>query len=106
MIRLEGRDLCLQPHACEVAIIFCLILVEFSTMEGANMFATISPEKIGENLKRLIKESEYRTQERFAEAVNADPRTVRRWLKDGIDNISTVALVAKVLDVDVRALLF
>ena len=70
------------------------------------MFATITPEKVGENLKRLIKESEYRTQERFAEAVFAEPRTVRRWLKNGIDSISTVAMIAEVLDVDVKALLF
>ena len=104
MIRLEGRDLCLQPHLCEVAIIFCLILVEFSTMEGANMFATISPEKVGENLKRLIKESKYRTQEAFAEAVGADVRTVRRWVQK-LDSISTVVYIAGVLDVDVMALL-
>ena len=106
MIRLEGRDLCLQPHICEVAIIFCLILVEFSTMEDANMFATITPEKVGENLKRLIKESEYRTQERFAEEAFVDVRTVRRWVQKGIDSISTIAMVADILDVDVKALLF
>lgn len=104
MIRLEGRDLCLQPHACEVAIIFCLILVEFSTMEGANMFATLTPERIGNNLKHLIKESEYRTQEAFAEAVGADVRTVRRWIQK-LDSISTVVYIAGVLDVDVMALL-
>ena len=64
------------------------------------MFATISPEKIGENLKRLIKESEYRTQERFAEEAFVDVRTVRRWVQNGIDSISTVAMVADILDVD------
>ena len=69
------------------------------------MFATISPEKIGENLKRLIKESNC-TQERFAEKAFVDVRTVRRWVQNGIDSISTVAMVADILDVDVRALLF
>ena len=64
------------------------------------MFATISPEKVGENLKRLIKESEYRTQERFAEEAFVDVRTVRRWVQNGIDSISTVAMVADILDVD------
>ena len=73
---------------------------------GCKQFATISPEKIGENLKRLIKESEYRTQERFAEEAFVDVRTVRRWVKNGIDSISTVAMVADILDVDVKALLF
>ena len=70
------------------------------------MFATITPEKIGENLKRLIKESEYRTQERFAEAAFVDARTVRRWIQNGVDSISTVAMIADVLEVDVKALLF
>ena len=70
------------------------------------MLATTSPKIVGENLKRLIKESEYRTQERFAEAVFADVTTVRRWLRNGIDEISTVLMVADVLGVDVTALLF
>ena len=70
------------------------------------MLATTSPKIVGENLKRLIKESEYRTQERFAEAVFTDVTTVRRWLKNGIDEISTVLTVADVLGVDVTALLF
>lgn len=69
------------------------------------MFATLTPERIGGNLKRLIKESEYRTQERFAEAAYVDVRTVRRWLQRGIDSITTVVTIAQVLDVDVMALL-
>ena len=32
------------------------------------MHATLSSERVGTNLKRLIKESEFRTQEAFAEA--------------------------------------
>ena len=68
------------------------------------MFATISPENIGENLKRLIKESEYRTQERFAEEAFVDVRTVRRWVQK-LDSISTVVYIAGVLDVDVMDLL-
>ena len=68
------------------------------------MFATLTPERIGSNLKRLIKESKYCTQEAFAEAVHADPRTVRRWVQS-LDNISTIVKVAEVLEVDVMALL-
>ena len=71
------------------------------------MFATkLSSEKVGANLKRLIKESEYHTQEAFAEACYTDARVVRRWIKDGIKNIDTINQVAKALDVDVKALLF
>ena len=69
------------------------------------MYATLSSERIGANLKRLIKESEYRTQEAFAEACYTDARVIRRWIKDGIKNIDTIALVAKTLNVDVMALL-
>ena len=70
------------------------------------MFATLSSERIGANLKRLIKESEYRTQEAFAEACTADARVIRRWIKSGIKNIDTIAFVAEKLNVDVMALLF
>lgn len=70
------------------------------------MHATLSSERIGTNLKRLIKESEYRTQEAFAEACYTDARVVRRWIKDGIKNIDTIAFVAQTLNVDVMALLF
>ena len=69
------------------------------------MFATTSPEKIGENLKRLIKESEYGTQERFAQAASVSGRTVRRWVVR-IEKISVLVKAAKILNVDVRALLF
>ena len=70
------------------------------------MHATLSSERVGTNLKRLIKESKFRTQESFAEACYADARVIRRWIKDGIKNIDTIALVAKTLNVDVMALLF
>jgi hypothetical protein len=70
------------------------------------MLTTLSSKRIGANLKRLIKESEFRTQEAFAEACYADARVIRRWIKDGIKNIDTIALVAKTLNVDVMALLF
>lgn len=69
------------------------------------MHATFTSQKVGENLKRLIKESKYHTQERFAEAAYYDVRTVRRWIQHGVDSISKVNELAKVLDVDVMALL-
>ena len=73
------------------------------------MLTTLSSKRIGANLKRLIKESnvlKHRTQECFAEAHNADVRTVRRWIKEGINDIYTVSEVAETLKVDVKALLF
>ena len=70
------------------------------------MLTTLSSKRIGANLKRLIQESKYHTQEAFAEAYNADVRTVRRWIKEGINDIYTVEYVAETLEVDVRALLF
>ena len=71
------------------------------------MFATeLSSEKVGANLKRLIKESEYHTQDAFAEACYTDARVVRRWIKDGIKNIDTINQVARTLNVDVMDLLF
>lgn len=68
------------------------------------MFTNLTPEKIGNNLKRLIKESKYRTQEEFAYWAGADVRTVRRWTQR-LDSISTIVHIAGVLDVDVMALL-
>ena len=91
----------------------CTVSVSFTTLtasSGVNiqgallMSTTLTPERIGSNLKHLIKESEYRTQEAFAEAVGADVRTVRRWVQK-LDSISTVLYIAGVLDVDVMALL-
>ena len=71
------------------------------------MLTTLSSKRIGANLKRLIQESKkYPTQEKFAEAYNADVRTVRRWIKNGINDIYTIEYVAKTLGVDVMALLF
>ena len=70
------------------------------------MLTTLSSKRIGANLKRLIQESKYGTQEEFAEAYNADVRTVRRWIKNGINDIYTIEYVAKTLGVDVMALLF
>ena len=44
----------------------------------------------GANLKRLIKESKYRTQEEFAFEFCTDVRTVGRWINRGIKNLDTI----------------
>ena len=60
---------------------------------------------VGANLKRAIKKSKWRTQERFSEAFGAEVRTVGRWCNQGIDKISLVQQIADFLEIDVFALL-
>lgn len=60
---------------------------------------------VGVNLKRLIKESKYGTQEKFAFEFGTDVRTVGRWINHGIDKLSTIIQIARFFDVDVFAIL-
>ena len=62
-------------------------------------------EKAGKNLKNLIKQSQYRTQDKFAYAFGSDPSTVRRWIHNGINNVNTIKQIADFLDVDFLELL-
>ena len=63
-------------------------------------------EKAGQNLKNLIKESEYKTQEKFAvEGIGVDPVTVRRWISHGIKDINTIQEIADIFGVDFMELL-
>ena len=65
------------------------------------MIQTLTPaEKAGKNLKNLIKQSEYKTQDRFAEAMYVDPVTVRRWIAHGIKDINTIQEIADLFNVD------
>ena len=41
------------------------------------------------------------TQEELANILSVDPRTVRRYLKNGIDKLSTLELIAYNLEIDV-----
>ena len=50
-------------------------------------------EIVGENVKRLIKETKYRTQEDFAYAYGVETRTLSRWLNKGINNIDTLEIM-------------
>ena len=59
----------------------------------------------GNNVKKIIKESVYKTQEEFAYSFGAEIRTVSRWLNSGIKNIDTLQEIAEFLDVDVLSLL-
>ena len=59
----------------------------------------------GANLKRLIKESKYRTQENFAEAYNTDARCIRRWISGGITKTDQLQEFADFFGVSVFELL-
>ena len=59
---------------------------------------------IGLYLKNQLKEREI-TQEEFAESVNVDPRTVRRWIGRGVHTLDVLVLIASSLGVDLRDVL-
>ena len=60
--------------------------------------------RAGKNLKRIIKEHGL-TQDGFAAQIYVDPTTVRRWLKNGIDKISTIQQIVEFFDIDVMDIL-
>lgn len=55
----------------------------------------------GAHLKRLIKESEYRTQQEFAFEYCVDVRQVGRWVNHGIKNLDTLEQLADFFGIDV-----
>ena len=59
----------------------------------------------GANLKRLIKNSKYKTQEEFAFEFGTDVRTVGRWVNKGINNLDTLQQIAAFFDMDALTLL-
>ena len=50
----------------------------------------------GKKLKNHIKNSEFRTQEKFANAMHVDPVTVRRWIAHGIAKIDLIQEIANI----------
>ena len=57
----------------------------------------------GANLKRLIKNSKYKTQEEFAFEFGTDVRTVGRWIRRGICSLATIQQIAAFFGVDALA---
>ena len=55
---------------------------------------------VGANLKRLIKESDCKTQEEFAYRFGTTPRNVGRWINEGIRNLDIIQQIAIFFDVD------
>ena len=66
----------------------------------------LSPKQIGEKLKQAIADSQWRTQQNFADAFHCDLRTLGRWCNNGIDKLSLLNEIADFLDIDVSTLLF
>ena len=58
----------------------------------------------GANLKRLIKNSKYNTQEEFAFEFGTDVRTVGRWIRGGINSLATIQQIAAFFGVDALTL--
>ena len=58
---------------------------------------------VGANLKRLIKNSKYKTQEEFAFEFGTDVRTVGRWIRGGINSLATIQQIAAFFGVDALA---
>ncbi len=57
-----------------------------------------------DNLREILADRKM-TQEELANILSVDPRTVRRYLKNGIDKLSTLELIAERLGVDVITVL-
>ena len=56
------------------------------------------------NLKREIRQSRYRTQENFAFEFGAEPRTVSRWLNEGLRDMDVAQEIAELLEIEVLGL--
>lgn len=57
--------------------------------------------KVGQNLKKAIANSKFKTQAQFAEnGMFCDEKTVRRWIKNGVTNMATIIEIANVLGID------
>ena len=62
--------------------------------------------KVGQNLKKYISESKYKTQVSFAlDGMKQDPSVIRRWIKYGVNSLSTIMYIADVLEIDFMELL-
>ena len=62
--------------------------------------------KVGQNLKKFISESKYKTQVSFAmDGMSQDPSVIRRWIKHGVNSLSTIMYIAEVLEIDFMELL-
>ena len=62
--------------------------------------------KVGQNLKKCISESKYKTQVSFAlDGMGQDPSVIRRWIKHCVNSLTTIIYISQVLEIDFRRLL-
>lgn len=61
--------------------------------------------RVGSNLRRLIKESDCKTQQVFADRFGVSVRNVGRWINGGVKSLDLVEQIASFFDVDPMALL-
>ena len=54
----------------------------------------------GIRFKQLIKNNKL-TQEKAANLLSVDEKTIRRWIKNGIDRLSTLEFIAEKFEIDV-----
>ena len=60
---------------------------------------------VGSNLRRLIKESDCKTQQVFADRFGVSVRNVGRWINGGVKSLDLVEQIASFFGVDPMALL-
>lgn len=62
--------------------------------------------KVGQNLKKAISNSKFKTQVKFAnDGMGQDPATIRRWIKHGVNSLTTLMYIAEILEIDFMELL-
>lgn len=61
--------------------------------------------RVGSNLKRLIKESDCKTQQEFADRFGVSVRNVGRWINGGVNSLLLVQQLASFFGVEPMALL-
>ena len=61
------------------------------------------PEITANNIRDVLNEKSL-TQSQLANLLNVNPRTVRRWVSGGIDNINVLCRICLVLDIKMERL--
>ena len=91
---------------------YCVIIASLEHLafiafakEAEQMTHLTLAKKAGKNLKNLIKNSKFKTQEEFAEVMFVDPSTVRRWIAHGIRDLNLIEQIAIVFGIDFMELL-
>ena len=61
--------------------------------------------QVGRNLKKLF--AKYgKTYEDVAKILNADPRTIGRWVQNGLDKLSTIEWIAEKFGIEAKDIIY